>query len=333
MSSPVLAEHLYDLYISAMKTNFADKLVNAIREKNAPVCVGLDPLLDRLPQSVLDQYGIDKNRMTEGMDTSQCVAALLSFGRDLIDVVAEHVPSVKINIAFFERYYSEGVGAYFDLVRYAHEAGLMVIGDAKRSDIGHTSNQYAIGHLADRVDRNSAVADALTINPYFGLDSIKPFIDAGADTGRGLFVLVQTSNESAHEVQGLVLSDGTLVCERVAALVSQWATGEGLVGQSGYSLVGAVVSPRDLESTQRIRTLMPQCIFLVPGFGAQGRSAAEVATCFRSDGTGAIVNASRSVIYAHGNDQYRERFGDDWKRCVGQACIDFVQSIRSILPK
>ncbi len=332
MSSPVLAVRLYDLYIPAMGTNFADKLLVAIRKKNAPVCVGLDPLLDRLPPSILDQHSIDKDGMTEGTDTSQCVAALASFGRDLIDVVAEYVPSIKINIAFFERYYSEGVAAYFDLVRYAHKTGLLVIGDAKRADIGHTSSQYAIGHLADRTARNSAVADALTINPYFGYDSIKPFLDAGADTGRGLFVLVQTSNESAKEVQGLVLSDGTLVCERVAALVSEWATGEGLVGQSGYSSVGAVVSPRDLESTQRIRTLMPKCLFLVPGFGAQGRSAEEVATCFRSDGTGAIVNASRSVIYAHGQDRYRDRFGDDWKRCVQQACIDFVQSIRSILP-
>jgi orotidine-5'-phosphate decarboxylase len=332
MSSLVLAECHRDLYIPAMGANFADTLLMAIREKNAPVCVGLDPLLDRLPPSILANHDISKDGMTKGMDTSRCVAALASFGRELIDVVMEYVPSIKINIAFFERYFSEGVAAYFDLVRYAHEAGLLVIGDAKRADIGHTSDQYAIGHLADRTDRNSAVADALTINPYFGFDSIKPFLDAGVETGRGLFVLVQTSNESANEVQGLVLSDGTMVCERVAALVSEWATGEGLVGRSGYSSVGAVVSPRDLESTQRIRTLMPKCLFLVPGFGAQGRSAEEVATCFRSDGTGAIVNASRSVIYAHDQDRYRNRFGDDWKRCVREACLDFVQSIRSILP-
>lgn len=267
------------------------------------------------------------------VDNSVLVQALLSFGREIIDTVAPIVPAIKINIAFFERLHAAGVSAYFVLIRHAHQAGLIVIGDAKRADIGHTSTQYAIGHLSDSGCDPTTVADAVTVNPYFGYDSVRPFIDTARETGRGVFVLVQTSNKSAKEVQGLALSDGSLVCERVAELVQGWASAEGLVGSSGYSSVGAVVSPRDLESTQRIRASMPNCIFLVPGFGAQGRTSDEIAKCFRPDGTGAIVNASRSIIYGYEDDRYKDRFKDNWQRAVEQACLDCVAAVRTVLPR
>jgi orotidine-5'-phosphate decarboxylase len=147
-----------------------------------------------------------------------------------------------------------------------------------------------------------------------------------------VFVLVQTSNESAAQVQGLTLADGSTVCHSVARMVQEWASAEGHVGSSGYSCIGAVVSPRDLESTIRVRALMPNCIFLVPGFGAQGRTADEVAKCFNSDGTGAIVAASRSVIYAYDEAKYRDRSAD-WQRCVGDACKEFVAAIRMVMPR
>ena len=203
-----------------------------------------------------------------------------------------------------------------------------MIGDVKRADIGHTTAQYAHALLADPLGSEGAAPDAVTVNPYFGIDGVGPFIDIARQTGRGLFVLVQTSNASAAEVQGLALADGGTLCQQVGRTVQQWAVGDGLVGAEGYSAVGAVVSPRDLESTEVIRELMPNCIFLVPGFGAQGRTAEEVARCFKRDGTGAIVTASRSVIYAHANDRYAD--DGDWRRCVERACGDLVGDIRRV---
>lgn len=320
-----------------MTTHFGDRLVNAIRQKNAPVCVGLDPLVERLPPDLLSEAGIPKVRgrstaIDREVGLGAIADALLTFGREMMRAVGPYVPAVKINIAFFERYYAEGVRTYFELIRYARELGLLVIGDVKRADIGHSSTQYALAHLAGLEHAGMAGPDAVTVNPYFGFDAIRPFVDIAREKGRGLFVLVQTSNESAAEVQGITLSDGSMLSLRIAELVQTWAERDGLIGHSNYSCIGAVVSPRDLESTERIRTLMPNCVFLVPGFGAQGRSAQEVARCFKEDGTGAIVNASRSVIFAYEDDRYRRACGDDWRACIAQACKDFVEDIRAVLP-
>ncbi len=318
-----------------MGAAFGDRLVSAIRDKNAPVCVGLDPLIERFPPSVLAEAGIALEKATNPggpVDLGAAADALRSFGRDVIRTVAPYVPAVKINIAFFERYYTPGLAVYHELIRQARELGLLVIGDVKRADIGHSTTQYANAQLGGMAHADIAVPDAVTVNPYFGYDGIRPFVDIARETGRGLFVLVQTSNESAAEVQGQRLSDGTTLCQLVGRLVQTWASTESLVGTSGYSCIGAVVSPRDLESTELIRAAMPNCIFLVPGFGAQGRTADEVAKCFKPDGTGAIVNASRSVIYAYQDECYRDVLGDDWRRCVAQGCQDFVDSIRGIMP-
>ncbi len=317
-----------------MTAHFADRLVSAIREKNAPVCVGLDPMLDRLPTSILSEAGLSAGSdetLRDGGAQGAVSDALLTFGRELIQTVAPYVPAIKINIAFFERYYLEGIRVYWELVKHAQDEGLIVIGDVKRADIGHSSTQYAHAHLQDRQHTGAAAADAVTVNPYFGFDAIRPFVEIARNTGRGLFVLVQTSNESAAEVQGAVLADGSTLGERVAQLVQSWAGEETLISTSGYSCIGAVVSPRDLESTIRIRALMPNCIFLVPGFGAQGRTGGQVAKCFNADGSGAIVNASRSIINAHHDSRYRDTHGDDWRRCVEEACKDFVQTVRTSL--
>lgn len=298
-----------------LATHFADRLVAAIKKKNAPVCVGLDPLIERLPGAIREA------------NPHEPWTALLHYGRDVIQAVTAHVPAIKINIAFFEPYHAEGIRVYQELVAHAKTAGLIVIGDVKRADIGHSSTQYAVAHLGDG---GVSLPDAVTVNPYFGYDAIKPFVDTARTTGGGLFVLVQTSNESAAQVQGLTLADGSTVCQSVARLVQTWAGAEGLIGKSGYSCVGAVVSPRDLESTVRIRALMPNCIFLVPGFGAQGRTAEEVAKCFKPDGTGAIVTASRSVIYAYEDAKYRSA-SNDWQECVSAACKEFVAAVREVL--
>jgi len=305
--------------------HFGDRLTAAIREKGVAACVGFDPVLAKLPESI---------RPATGASDKVAAAAVVEFGRDVIKAIAPHVPAIKINIAFFEPFYAAGIDAYHELVSASHEAGLLVIGDVKRADIGHTSMQYALAQLggASKELVDSAIPDAITINPYFGIDGVRPFIDVARRHGRGLFVLVQTSNPSAVEVQGLTLPDGLTVCQHVAKLVADWAGESEIVGESGYSLIGAVVSPRDLESTVVIRDLMPQSIFLVPGFGAQGRTAEEVSKCFKADGTGALVAASRSVIYAFATGDHHAKHGKDWVACVESGAKEFADSLRSVVP-
>lgn len=317
-----------------MAEHFGDRLVRAIRDRNAPACVGLDPLLDRLPTELLDAHGIAPGADPDAVEWRRAAAALYDFGHAVITQTADLVPTIKINIAFFERFHADGIRAYDRLVRLAQAKGLIVIGDVKRADIGHSSTQYARAQLAPIAPANGtehATPDSITVNPYFGYDTIAPFADVARAHGRGFFVLVQTSNETAASVQGLTLSDGQLLSDHVAGMVEEWATQEGLVGAEGYSCVGAVVSPRDLPATERIRSLMPHAIFLVPGFGAQGRTAQEVAKCFKSDGSGAIVTASRSVIYAYQHEVTRAAAGDDWRACIRRGCTDFVEAIRGVL--
>jgi orotidine-5'-phosphate decarboxylase len=291
--------------------HFADRLTAAIKARNAPVCVGLDPLIERLPKTLARTAPTQK---------------LEEYGKAVINAVADLVPAIKINIAFFEPFGPGGIETYHQLIGHAHGKDLLVIGDVKRADIGHTSAQYAKATLEGDAQE---VADAATVNPYFGWDGVGPFVEAAQKNNRGVFVLVQTSNESASQVQGLMLKNGRTVCQEVAMLVQDWAASAGRVGKSGYSCVGAVVSPRDLESTIKIRALMPNCIFLVPGFGAQGRTADEVAKCFKPDGTGAIVAASRSVIFAYDEPKHKDCKAD-WQSCIRDACKDFVQSVNSV---
>lgn len=311
--------------------HFADLLTARMRELRAPVCVGIDPQLHLLPRELREHHRLDplKDRPPVNPTERQAAAdAIVAHGMAVLDAVANVVPAVKINIAFFEPMQEAGLTAYRSLVSEAHRRGLLVIGDVKRADIGHTSTMYAWAHLGAAGVVDDSLADAITINPYFGVDGVEPFIAVARATGRGLFVLVRTSNPSAAHVQGLPLADGGTLGERVATQVDQWSRGEGLVGGLGFSLVGAVVAPRDVRAAREARERMPHCLFLVPGYGAQGLSAADVASCFRPDGTGAIVNASRSVIYAYDQPRYRER-SNDWKQCITDACAEFVHEIRA----
>ncbi len=294
--------------------------------------MGLDPLIDRLPSELLKKHGLSdaiaRNVDPLG-DTKSCADAILSFGSEVIDAIAAFVPAIKINIAFFEPFYADGIRAYHQLVQAAQDKGLIVIGDVKRADIGHTSMQYAMAQLGGRC-QSWAAPEAITINPYFGFDGVSPFVEVASEQGKGLFVLVQTSNPSAAEVQGMQLNSGGTLCQHVGKLVQEWASAPGLIGESGYSSIGAVVSPRDVESTMIIRELMPNCIFLVPGFGAQGRTQEEVAKCFKPDGTGALVTASRSVIYAYNDKKYAGTAPADWRQTIRHACEELVGQIRSV---
>lgn len=313
-----------------MPDNFADRLVEAIRQKKAPACVGIDPVYARLPAEIAEH-----RELNDEFDSEAALDAVLEFCRRIIRIVAPYVPAVKINSAYFERYYWEGVEGYFDLIQEAAERGLVVIGDGKRADVGHTAEMYARSALADPdfIDlEDYRGPDAVTVNPYFGFDGVRPFVDIARSQGKGMFVLVRTSNESANEVQGFTSTDGLTLADHVARLVAAWAGDDGLVGRSGYSCVGAVVAPRDRDATIRLRGLLNQSILLVPGYGAQGMTAEQVIPCFKSDGTGALVNASRSVIYAYEDTKYLEMYASEWDKCVEAACKDFVKELRGILP-
>ena len=292
-----------------MAANFADRLLAAIDEKGSPVCVGLDPVFDRLPEELARQTG---NPIEE-------VETLGKFCREVIDIVAPIVPAVKIQSAYFEVYGDLGVNLYHLLVGAAQQQGLVVIGDVKRNDIGSTAQAYAQGHLAGLM-----AADAVTVNGYFGADGLQPFIDTAAENARGVFVLVRTSNPSAPQVQDVKDAAGRCVYEHVAEMVASLGAAEPLVGDRGYSCVGAVVGATYPDEARKLRELMPQQLFLIPGYGAQGASAADCAASF-AGGVGGIVNASRSVLYAHSRDEYAQL---NWREAVEAAARAFADDIR-----
>ncbi len=302
-----------------MATNFADRLIEAIRRKGTPACVGIDPVLERLPAEL---------REPAPADDAEAARQLRAFGAELIRLAAPHVAIVKINIAYFERYHAPGVGAYEALVAEAQSAGLLVIGDVKRGDVGHTAEMYARAHLSD----SAAVTapDAITISAYFGWDGVKPFAEAARETGRGLFALVRTSNPSAAALQDLALADGRKVHELLAGQVNDWAEASGTIGVHGFSSIGAVVATRSAADAGRLRERMPRSIFLVPGYGAQGGRAEDFAPYFRPDGMGALVAAGRSVMFAFDEPARREQHGDDWRGCIDAACRDFVADLARV---
>ena len=295
--------------------HFADRLLAACEDKGAPVCAGIDPVFERLPRDL-------RGDAAGPRDAPHAVEAIGRFVRGVLEAVRPHVPCVKLQSACFERYHWRGVKLYDDMVREARAMGLIVIGDAKRGDIGISAAHYAAGCLADDVDAPGP--DALTVNGYLGGDSLEPLIDVAAAQGKGLFALVRTSNPGGDALQGLKLDDGRSVGEAVADLVAQ--QGEAHVGERGYSLLGAVVGATKPADAASLRRHMPRQIFLVPGFGAQGGGADDVRACFKADGTGAIITASRSVNYA-----FEKAPEADWKQAIEAAALDLRQQIRGIL--
>lgn len=303
--------------------HFTDRLIDAIREKGTPAVVGLDPRVEQIPESL-------KTGLTDGGDRAEAAAqVILDFNRRVIDVVHSLVPAVKPQIAFYELYGPHGLRAYWETVAYAQSKGLLVIGDVKRSDIGSTAEAYAKAHLGGAAVGLPA-ADAVTINPYLGWDGIKPFVDACQSGGQGLFILVRTSNPSAKEIQDL-RCEGVELFVKVAELVKGW--GDSLRGNRGYSCVGAVVGATYPQEAERLRQLMPHTYFLVPGYGAQGGTAADVAKCFNADGLGAVVNSSRGITFAHSCAPWSERYGETkWEQAVEAALVDMIEDLRATIP-
>ena len=292
-----------------MSENFTDRLLKCIDEKGSPVCVGVDPAFDRLPDA-----------LRKGADGPEArLAAIEAFCRQVLEAVAPIVPAVKLQSAYFEVYRSQGVRVYFEMVQLAASLGLVVIGDVKRNDIGSTAAAYAEAHLA-----GPDCPDAVTVNGYFGADGIEPFLKVAAAQGKGVFVLVRTSNPSAGQLQDFTDAAGKHLYEQAAEQVAALGSRQDLIGRSGYSCLAAVVGATYPAEARRLRQIMTQQIFLVPGYGAQGATAADCAAAFKSDGTGAIVNASRSVIYAFAGQC-------DWKAAIAQAAKAFAQDIRAAL--
>jgi orotidine-5'-phosphate decarboxylase len=253
-------------------TQFSDRLGDAVARKRTQLVVGLDPVVERLP--------------------SELDGDIDAFCRGVVDAVEPHAVAIKPQSAFFEAHGADGVRAFWDACAYARSAGLLVIADAKRGDIGSTAQAYAQSF--------SGRADAVTVNPYLGGDSLAPFIEAARRDGSGVFCLVKTSNPGSADVQDAPLADGRKVWERVAELVGQWGAEE--IGEGGLSAVGAVVGATFPEEVARARRLLPNAPFLLPGIGAQGGSPADVAAAFTDNPASALVSASRSVIYAAGRD-------------------------------
>jgi orotidine-5'-phosphate decarboxylase len=309
--------------------HFADRLCDAIQRTGAPVVVGLDPRLEQLPAPLLEAC-----RRQYGLTTRAAAEALWQFNQAIIDAVAGLVPAVKPQLAFYEQYGVEGMRSYASTVRYARRAGLLVIADAKRNDIGSTAEAYAEAFLgksaADEDDgQNAFAADALTVNAYLGSDGVRPFIARARQHGKGLFVLVKTSNTSAGELQDLLI-DGRPLYEHLGALVETW--GAGSRGTHGYAAVGAVVGATYPGQAARLRTLMPHTLFLVPGYGAQGATAADVVGCFDARGLGALINAARSILFAYRTAAYKARYGPEtYAAAAREATQRMIEDIRQAL--
>lgn len=279
--------------------NFADRLIAAVRGKKSHVVVGLDPRWQSLPPQL-------KNLATKynGLEPQAAALAFYQFGRAIIDAVHDIAVAVKPQLAFYEQYGPWGMHALVQTVDYARQQGLLVIADAKRGDIGSTAVAYAQAYLGGITDGNdepswTMQADAVTVNAYLGSDGIEPFVKACAASGGGIFVLVKTSNKSSGELQDQLIA-GEPVYARMARMVNRW--GEDLVGKEGYSSVGAVVGATYPQEAAQLRQLMPQALFLVPGYGAQGAGAQHVLPAFNPDGLGAVVNSSRGIIFAYQQD-------------------------------
>lgn len=302
------------------------RLIEKIKEKKAPICIGLDPMLNFIPEHIKEEAFATKGESLEAV-----AEAIYNFNKAIVDECFDLIPAVKPQVAMYEQFGIAGLIAYEKTVTYCQEKGLLVIGDVKRGDIGSTSVAYATAHLG-KINVGSKTfepfhSDFLTVNPYMGSDSINPFVDECVKNDKGLFVLVKTSNPSSGEFQDRLI-DGKPLYEHVASKVMEWGE-RSMDGE--YSNVGAVVGATYPQMSEILRKIMPNTYFLVPGYGAQGATAADLRPCFNKDGLGAIVNSSRGIIAAYKNDKYRD-FGDkDFAKASREATIDMICDINSVL--
>ena len=302
------------------------KLIEKIQKTKAPICVGLDPMLNYIPEHILKKSFGEFGETLEG-----AADAIWNFNKEIVDHTWDLIPSVKPQIAMYEQFGIEGLNVYDKTVKYCQEKGLVVIGDAKRGDIGSTSAAYATAHLGKVKVGNSICSafntDFLTVNPYLGTDGVKPFVDVCNSDDKGIFVLVKTSNPSSGEFQDQKI-DGRPLYELVGEKVAAW--GSEVMGDE-YSYVGAVVGATYPEMGKVLRKVMPKAYILVPGYGAQGGKGKDLVHFFNEDGLGAIVNSSRGIIAAYKQEKYAN-YGEEAFADASRAAVeDMVADIRGAL--
>jgi orotidine-5'-phosphate decarboxylase len=298
-----------------------NQLIKGIIEKKSPIVVGLDPRLEQLPEEIINKYE------AAGCSAYDLVKnSLIEFNKGIIDSVKDLVPAIKPQVAFYEQYGLAGMEAYAETCRYGKEAGLYIIADVKRGDIGSTSKAYSLGHLGKVHYKNEKLndfeADSVTVNPYLGDDCLGEFVDEIKAYDKGMFVLVKTSNKSSDQLQNLKVGSQTIY-EVVGNLVNEWS--QKTIGDKGYSPVGAVVGATYPSEMDTLRKVMPNSYFLVPGYGAQGGGGKDVVNAFNSDGLGAIVNSSRGIIFAYKNS------GLAYKEAARQATLAMQKDINDAL--
>ena len=301
------------------------KLNEKIKQKKAPIVVGLDPMLSYIPEHILKKAYAEFGRTAEAAGE-----AVWQYNKAIVDAVYDLTPAVKPQIAMYEQFGIAGLVAFKRTVDYCKEKGLIVIGDVKRGDIGSTSAAYAEAHLGSvDVDGEKTAGfdeDFATVNPYLGTDGIKPFIDVCNKNDRGIFILVKTSNPSSGEFQDRIV-DGRPLYELVGEKVNEW----GALSMDGdYSNVGAVVGATYPKMGEVLRKIMPKACILVPGYGAQGGKAADLKPYFNEDGLGAIVNSSRGIIAAYKQEKYAKFSEEHFYEASRQATIDMIEDINSI---
>lgn len=299
-----------------------NKLNKKILKMNAPVVVGLDPMLSYIPEHILAKAIEEKGETLEA-----AADAIYAYNVAIVDAIADIVPAVKPQIAMYEQFGIPGLEAFKKTVDYCHKKDMVVIGDVKRGDIGSTSAAYATAHLGKiQVGKKILTPfdeDFATVNPYLGTDGIKPFIDVCKEEKKGIFVLVKTSNPSSGEFQDRLI-DGRPLYELVGEQVNAW--GEECMGD-GYSYVGAVVGATYPEQGKILRKLMPKTLILVPGYGAQGGKGSDLVDYFNEDGLGAIVNSSRGIICAYKSERYAQFGAENFADASRRAAIDMIEDI------
>lgn len=311
-----------------------NKLIAKIQKTNAPVVVGLDPMMKFIPEHIVKKAFNEFGETLEG-----AAEAIWQFNKGLVDNIHDLIPAVKPQIAMYEQFGIEGLKVYKRTLDYCKEKGLLVIGDIKRGDIGSTSEAYAVGHLG-RVQVGSKSyygfdEDFATVNPYLGSDGVQPFIDVCRQENKGLFILVKTSNPSSGEfqdqlVRGSGAGDDRPLYEIVGEKVAEW--GESHMGDS-YSYVGAVVGATYPEMGKTLRRLMPRTFILVPGYGAQGGKGADLVHFFDKEGLGAIVNSSRGIIAAYQQEKYAAYGAEHYAEAARAAVTDMRDDITQALGK
>ena len=284
--------------------NAIDKLINKIKETNNPTVMGLDPRYDMLPKCVTDKYP----KTLEGVSK-----AIIEYNKALIDATYDIIPAIKPQLAFYEMFGIPGMVAFEETCKYAKEKGMIIIADNKRGDIGSTAQGYSNAYLGrtpiGEIEEGVYDVDFVTVNPYMGTDCVKPFIEDSKKYNKGIFILVKTSNPSSGELQDVKLGSGEEVYKKVAELVEKW--GEELRGEYGYSSIAAVVGATYPKQLQELRELAPHTYFLIPGYGAQGGKASDIALGFDKNGLGGIVNASRSLMCAYKSEKWKDKFKEE----------------------